>query len=221
MGDEPVILHGTADWLVVDKPVGWHTMSGTGASERPDLEAWLRAHVNTSVDLHEAGLVHRLDVYTGGCVLVATNERARRMLREAMSGRGDIAGEVRKLYLAQATCNVPRCGRFELSFTSRYKRSKKVTVSATGPQKTLGCCQWRSGSEGGRDGVIEIELQGPGRRHQIRAGLAHLGHPLVGDALYGGAEVGNAQGVGPRLHAWRLYVGDDVVESPRPHWAVT
>jgi len=220
MRDEPAILHGTNDWLVVDKPVGWHTMSGSGTSDRSDLEAWLRAHVNTSVDLHEAGLVHRLDLYTGGCVLVATNERARQMLREAMSGRGDIAAAIRKVYLAQAQSEVPSYGRFELSFTSRYKRSKKVTVSATGPQKTLGACQWRSGSAGGRDGVIEVELQGPGRRHQIRAGLAHLGHPLVGDALYGGAEVEVAIDVGPRLHAWRLYVGDDVVESPRPHWAM-
>lgn len=217
MNHEPVILHGTADWLVVDKPIGWHTTSGSGASDLPDLEAWLRDHVNTSVDLHEAGLVHRLDLFTGGCVLVATNERARKMLREAMSGRGDIAGAIRKVYLAQAAFDVPPHGRFELSFTSRYKRSKKITVSPTGPQKTLGACQWRSGDG---DGVIEVELQGPGRRHQIRAGLAHLGHPLVGDELYGGPIAHSEADVGPRLHAWRLYVGDDVVESPRPHWAL-
>ncbi len=219
MCDEPAILHGTADWLVVDKPVGWHTISGSGASDRPDLEAWLRAHVNTSVDLHEAGLVHRLDLYTGGCVLVATNEQARQMLREAMSGRGNIADAIRKVYLAQATSDIPSRGGFELSFSSRYKRSKRVTVSATGPQKSLGICQWRGGYAGGGNGVIEVELQGPGRRHQIRAGLAHLGHPLVGDALYGSSEVETAGDVGPRLHAWRLYIGDDVVESPPPHWA--
>jgi 23S rRNA-/tRNA-specific pseudouridylate synthase len=219
MCEGPAILHGTDDWLVVDKPVGWHTTGGSGASERPDLEAWLREHVNSSVDLHEAGLVHRLDLFTGGCVLVATNERTRTLLREAMSGRGDIAGAIGKVYLAQTTRDVPERGQFELSFTNRYKRSKKVTVSESGSDKSMGSCRWRNGC----DGVIEVQLRGPGRRHQIRAGMAFCGFPLIGDALYGGyvndASDQVPEDAGPRLHAWRLYVGDDIVESPRPQWA--
>jgi 23S rRNA pseudouridine1911/1915/1917 synthase len=212
MNSEPVILQGNADWIVVDKPVHWHTLTGRGTSDSPDLEAWLREHVSSSVNLHEAGLVHRLDQSTGGCVLVATHEEARLALREAMSGRGNIASAIRKVYLAQAPRDVPRQGHFELSFTSRYKRSKKVTVSHSGPTKTLGACRWQNA----RDGVIEIELLGPGRRHQIRAGLAHLGYPLIGDGLYGDVSLGDAV---PRLHAWRLQVGEDVVESTRPDWA--
>ena len=60
MCTEPVILHGTDDWLVVDKPAGWHTTAGRGETDVRDLESWLRGHVSTSVDLHEAGLVHLL-----------------------------------------------------------------------------------------------------------------------------------------------------------------
>ncbi|MCH2135513.1 MAG: RNA pseudouridine synthase [Phycisphaerales bacterium] len=214
MGDSPVILHGTADWLVLDKPVGWHTLTGRGDAQAPDVEAWLREHVTSSVDLHEAGLVHRLDQGTGGCLLVATNERARAALRQAMSGRGEFAGVIRKIYLAQIEGDLHRQGQFELSFTSRYKRSKKMTVSSQGAQKTMGACRWRNG----RDGIIEVEIMGPGRRHQIRAGMAHLGHPLVGDVLYGGTE---KAGEGPRLFAWRLMLGDDVVEAALPAWAIS
>ena len=58
---------------------------------------------------------------------------------------------------------------------------------------------------------MEIELIGPGRRHQIRAGFAHLGTPLVGDTLYGGPEA-------PRimLHAWSVTIEGRKIEAPLP-----
>jgi 23S rRNA-/tRNA-specific pseudouridylate synthase len=64
--------------------------------------------------------------------------------------------------------------------------------------------------------LVELELVGPGRRHQLRASCAHLGHPLVGDALYRGATADSV-----RLHAWKVEIDGVTVEAPAPPWACT
>jgi len=59
--------------------------------------------------------------------------------------------------------------------------------------------------------VVEVELIGPGRRHQIRAGFAYLEHPLEGDTLYG------AQGPSHfSLHAWKIMIDGLTVIAPPP-----
>ncbi|MBC8289002.1 MAG: RNA pseudouridine synthase, partial [Planctomycetes bacterium] len=86
---EPTILHRTEQWLVLNKPSGWHTVAGRG--DEPDVESWLRAKVPACSGLDEGGVVHRLDLPTSGCLLAATDETIRATLREAMSGRGQVA----------------------------------------------------------------------------------------------------------------------------------
>jgi len=218
------VIREEASWLVVAKPAGMHTVAQRG-SDAPSVEAWLRAARPELAALDEAGLVHRLDFDTSGCLLVARNEAARVRLREAFSGRG---GDIRKTYLALVEGRFPDrvlAGAFTLSFTSRHKGSAKVTVHSRGEPETIGRCRWRvlrvveSASASTARTLLEVELIGPGRRHQIRAGMAHEGHPLVGDTLYG-AEPSDA---GVHLHAWRLD-GDDSsinasIEAPAPAWA--
>jgi 23S rRNA-/tRNA-specific pseudouridylate synthase len=218
------VLREEASWLVVAKPAGMHTVAQRG-SDAPSVEAWLRAARPELAALEEAGLVHRLDFDTSGCLLVARNETARVRLREAFSGRG---GDIRKTYLALVEGRFPDrvlAGAFTLSFTSRHKGSAKVTVHSRGEPETIGRCRWRvlrvveSAHASTAHTLLEVELIGPGRRHQIRAGMAHEGHPLVGDTLYGAAPAG----AGVHLHAWRLD-GDDssinaLIEAPAPAWA--
>lgn len=196
---------------MLDKPAGWHSVM-QASTEAPSVEAWLRGLDAAAAAMPEAGLCHRLDRGTSGCLVAAREVAWHERLRDAFSS----AGSVRKSYLAVAARGLPREGHFRLNFESRYKRSAKVTVRETGDPWSSGRCRWRvrgSAAEPGHD-LVEVELIGPGRRHQIRAGLAHLGSPLLGDTLYGGRPGGH--GFGAMLHAWRLDLEGAVVEAPPP-----
>jgi 23S rRNA-/tRNA-specific pseudouridylate synthase len=207
---EPAILYRSEHWLVLTKPSGWHSVAGSG--DEPDIETWLRTRVPACSMLEEAGLVHRLDLPTSGCLLAATDHSTRQELRDVMSGRGDL--NITKQYLARCRVGLAEQGEFDLHFTTRHRGSRKVTVSAQGEPHSRGRCEWRVLSRDSHRGeLVRVDLLGPGRRHVIRAGFAHLGHPLAGDELYGG------QAGTPQLHAWALVVGDVRVESPPPVWA--
>ena len=207
----PQVLATFTDWMVVNKPAGWHSVQQEG-SEGSRVEAWLRANEPRAAALEEAGLCHRLDLWTSGCLAVALTPEAHERLRQAFSQAGS---GVRKIYLALAGKGLSNDGRFRLHFESRYKRSAKVSVDESGSAWSAGRCIWhvQRRGPGGHD-LVQVELIGPGRRHQIRAGLAHLGHPLAGDTLYGGEPLATLSG--PALHAWKLTVDGVEVESALP-----
>ena len=209
------ILREEPSWLVLAKPAGMHTVEQNGNEGAPSVESWLRAARPELAGLDECGLVHRLDFDTSGCLIVAKAEGTRERLRDAFSGRG---GDIRKIYLARVEgrfADRVMAGAFTLSFTSRHKGSSKVSVHARGEPETIGRCRWRVLSVLDETTLVEVELLGPGRRHQIRAGFAYEGHPLVGDALYG------SRADGPiRLHAARVEVDGVTVECPPPGWVV-
>ncbi|MDZ4830128.1 MAG: RNA pseudouridine synthase [Phycisphaerae bacterium] len=215
----PSLILDTGRWLVIDKPAGWHSVRGA-TQARDDgvgvVETWLAAWRTELGALPESGLVHRLDRDTSGCLVVATDPEAHgdlvRRFRESV--------RVRKTYLARcraalAEAQPAESGDVTLHFSSRYKGSAKVTVAREGEAKHAGSFRWRVLARDDVAGdLLELDLLGPGKRHQLRAGCAFLGFPLVGDTLYAGTA-----SAGLQLHAWRVVIDDRIVEAPPPGWA--
>lgn len=232
MGDagagSPRVLHRNPNWICIDKPEGWHSVDARESDGSPTVQSWLRQHEAACAPLEECGLVHRLDKWTGGCLIAAADAGARASLRASFSGEGP--HPLRKWYTALALPGLREQGEWTMHFGGRYARSAKVTTSRDGDIRTRGTCRWTvigtvTAGAGPSKGphieldVLEVELVGPGRRHQIRAGFAALGHPLAGDSLYGGAEIGERGSDRPALHATRLEVDGISIRAPLPAWA--
>ena len=163
------------------KPGGVHTVAGRGALS---VEACLP-------DLGLAGwrLLNRLDFLTGGLVLAAAGEPE----ADLYKGWQD-AGLVRKWYLALAHGVV---GDLELAGVIRDDRRRVVRVTDE-LDEPLRRTLVRAVRPVGGDTLVLVRIL-KGRRHQIRAHLAHAGHALVGDPVYGQGEAG-----GLYLHHWRV-----------------
>ena len=192
-------------WLVINKPSGFHSVADQENLNEPSVEEWLKINRPELQSLPECGLVHRLDQKTSGVLLVAKTPEIYLSFRELMRGR-----DIQKTYLAIVVGSIKN-GEFKLYFSSRYKRSQKITVSTSGSPSTQGQCRWRTLASDKKHSLLEVELIGRGKRHQIRAGLAYQGHPLVGDTLYGGPK---SEFFG--LHSWKLSWQSIKIECPPP-----
>jgi 23S rRNA pseudouridine1911/1915/1917 synthase len=152
----------------------------------------------------EPGLVHRLDTQTSGLLLAARNAQTFDALVKALQ-----AGALHKRYLAVVLeKNLPDSGSIEASLEPDPERRGRVMLARDdAPYHRFCVTRYRVAARGPRFALVELDAS-PAFRHQVRAHLASIGHPIAGDALYGGEPV-PALAARHALHASFLaYDGD-------------
>jgi 23S rRNA pseudouridine1911/1915/1917 synthase len=204
---EPIpleILYEDEHLLVLNKAAGLVVHPGAGRATGTLVHALL-AHCPNLPGIggvERPGIVHRLDRETSGVMVVAKNEAAHQSLSLQFKNR-----IVQKRYLALVHGAVRQeAGRIEAAIGRRERDRKRMGVKAEGGR--LARTTYRVLRRLPGMTLVELGLE-TGRTHQIRVHLAHIGHPVVGDAVYGGRrERRGAAGAPPAprqlLHAWRL-----------------
>jgi 23S rRNA pseudouridine1911/1915/1917 synthase len=173
------VLYDDEAMVAVDKPAGWPTHPllplerGTVANA---LVARYPACAEAAPDPREGGLVHRLDLGTTGVLVAAKTTAAYARLREAFS-----AGEVDKVYWALVHGTPAAHAIIDAPLVTKSGTAK---IAPHDPDALPARTEVRLLVAGNGHALIEAHAR-TGRLHQVRAHLAHLGHPLVGDARYG------------------------------------
>jgi 23S rRNA pseudouridine1911/1915/1917 synthase len=203
------VVHDDPHLLVIDKPAGLVVHPGAGNPSGTLVNALLRhvADLSGIGGVLRPGLVHRLDRGTSGLLVVAKDDETHRRLVHQFASR-----TVEKEYLALVHGVPPtRSGEISAPIGRDPVHRKKMSVRA--PRGREARTAWVR--EEAFDGASLLRLRlHTGRTHQIRVHLASIGHPVVGDAVYGGTRAPSSRRAAarealrtlarPALHAARL-----------------
>jgi len=223
------VVYEDADLAVINKPAGMMVHAGAGQSEDERSRGTLvnallyrfRALSSTGGELRP-GIVHRLDKDTSGLIIVAKNDAAHAALAELFSTR-----QISKTYIALVHGVVERqrgtisadVGRDPVRRTRMTTRATENARSAVSHYEVVRRIETRFG----KFTLVRVRIE-TGRTHQIRVHMASIGHPVVGDTLYGAsgqltdqvaAQAAQSKAARRRAEPERLKLGRNFLHAAR------
>ena len=191
------IIYEDDDLIVINKQPGLVVHPGAGQREHTLVNALLHHFPKLSGigGKERPGIVHRLDRETSGCLVVAKNDEAHRGLSAQFAAR-----TVEKIYLALVAGKLRKSsGTIEEKIGRHPVDRQRMSIASKRGRAAK--TEYRVLRSSGELSLLECRLHS-GRTHQVRVHLKHLGHPVLGDKIYGG----RFAKLFPRqmLHAWKL-----------------
>ena len=142
------------------------------------------------------GIVHRLDKDTSGLVIIAKNDRSHTVLSDMFKNK-----EVKKTYLAIVKGKViNNIGRIETNIGRDNKDRKKMAVIENDNIGKVAITNYKVIDSNDKYSLLEVNIE-TGRTHQIRVHMKYIGHPILGDSVYGKSDKKNTRQM---LHAYKL-----------------